>query len=156
MVTPQIVNYIRQNLAAGLVKEDIEKALLGAGWAAQDITDGFNTIEHPKISMSSQSTSTPAQDDSATETARIQNELELEARRQKWRATTANTPVVGGIIGWLIAKKIVEGELQANLSLLGVAIIATVLAVGIYIWSSNSSPTKPPAPSIDGTFTHQL
>jgi len=47
MVTQQLLDYIRQNLAAGLVRADIEKALLVAGWAAQDIADGFTAIEHP-------------------------------------------------------------------------------------------------------------
>jgi len=81
--------------------------------------------------------------------------LELEAKRQKWRGATVETPVVGGIIGWMIAKKIVGKESEANIALLGVAIIAIVLAVGIFVWSSNSAQTKPPVPSINGTFTHQ-
>ena len=48
MATQQLLDYIRQNLAAGLVRADIEKALLAAGWVAQDITDGFTLIEHPE------------------------------------------------------------------------------------------------------------
>ena len=47
MVTQQLLDYIRQNLAAGLVRADIEKALLAAGWTAQDISGGFTMIEHP-------------------------------------------------------------------------------------------------------------
>jgi hypothetical protein len=147
MITPQVLEYILQNIAAGLARADIEKSLLAAGWAAQDISDGFNTIERPKVSMPSQAASAPAQDDNAAETSRIQHELEQEAKRQKnaswYKGATISTPVVGSIIGWLIRKKIVEEESQANVALLGVAIIAIVLAIGIYIWSNNSTPSTP-------------
>ena len=148
MVTQQLLDYIRQNLANGLARADIEKALLAAGWIAQDVTDGFTAIEPPGVVVPPPVISAPAPqvsspvltaDDNAAETARIQHELELEAKRQKWRGATVETPVIGGIIGWLIAKKIVEKESQANIALIGVAIIAAVLAVGIFVWGNSGS-----------------
>lgn len=151
MITQQLLDYIRQNLVAGTARTDIEKALLVAGWVAQDVNDGFAMIDHPER-MAPPSPVVPTSipqvikpvstDDNAAETARIRQELELEAKRQKWRSVTTDTPVVGGIIGWLVAKKIVEEESQANIALLGVAIIAGVLAIGIYMWW-NSSTNRP-------------
>src|ERR1035437_3594857 len=151
MGTQPLLDYIRQNLAAGLARADIEKALFAAGWAAQDITDGFNAIENPGVAMPPSAIRAPAPhvsgpvvsaNDNAAEVARILHEVELEAKRQKWRGSTTSTPVVGGIIGWLIAKKIVEEESQANIALLCVAVIAILHVVGIYLWSS-SPPNRP-------------
>jgi hypothetical protein len=151
MVTPQLLDYIRQNLATGLARADIEKALVAAGWAVQDITDGFTAIEHPGSAVPPPVVPAPAPrvsppNDNAAETIRIQKELELEAKLQKWRGATASTPVIGGIIGWLIRKKIVEKEAQANIALIGVAIIAIVLAVGIFVWGDSGSNKPPPTP----------
>ncbi|MEI7720199.1 MAG: hypothetical protein WCI89_03260 [bacterium] len=46
MVTPQLVQYIQQQLAAGVSTEKIQAALAGQGWVAQDIADGFSAA-HP-------------------------------------------------------------------------------------------------------------
>ena len=149
MITQQLLDYIRQNLATGVARADIEKALLAAGWSVQDISGGFTMIEHPEavmppppvvpVSAPQVSMQVASVNDDAAETDRIRHEVELEVKRQKWRGATTNTPVVGGIIGWLIAKKIVEEESQANIALIGVAVISIVLAAGIFIWSSGSS-----------------
>ena len=157
MVTQQLLDYIRQNLAAALVRADIEKALLASGWAVQDITDGFTAIEHPGSMVPPPKVSAPAPrvspaNDNAAEEARLLHELALEAKRQKWRGATTSTAVVGGIIGWLIRKKIVEKEAQAYIALIGVAIIVIVLAVGIFVWSnsglSNPAPISHKIPAM--------
>ncbi len=148
MVTKQLLDYIHQNLAAGLTRADIEKELLTAGWQAQDVSEGFTAIvvPPPVASAPIQQAQVSPTDDNAAEVARIQHELETETRQQKYRSlyhgATAKTPVVGGIIGWLVKKKIVEGESQANIALLGVAIIAVVLAVGIFIWGNSSGSSS--------------
>lgn len=83
-------------------------------------------------------------DTNAAETARIHQELEIEARRHKWAVAPPASPQQKGIIGWLISKKVVEEESQANVALLGVAIIAIVMGVAIYMWGTNTPPTPGP------------
>lgn len=146
MVTDQLLTYIRQNLANGLARPDIEKALRAAGWQPDDITGGFNTIEHPVVPppAPSSSVASPAESNAA-EVARIQRELEAQAKRRGLsNAPTVGTPTTGGITGWLIRKKVVEEESQANVALLGVAVIAIVLTVAVFIWGNSSTPTPGP------------
>jgi hypothetical protein len=130
MVNDQLLTYIRQSLASGLKKPDIEKALLSAGWIAMDIRAGFESLDKP--------VAPPIVDDNDAETARILHEVEVEMKRHKWRGADASTPIVGGMIGWLIAKKLAHDEVQANLMLLGVSIIIIVLTVWLN-WPSPKS-----------------
>ncbi|MHB8660868.1 MAG: DKNYY domain-containing protein [Minisyncoccota bacterium] len=44
MVSPQLLDYIRQQLAAGVSKEEIVQSLITTGWQGQDINDAFSTI----------------------------------------------------------------------------------------------------------------
>ncbi len=44
MVTPQLLDYIRQQLAAGIKKEAIWLALISQGWSEQDVTEAFTTL----------------------------------------------------------------------------------------------------------------
>ncbi|MHB8660964.1 MAG: WD40/YVTN/BNR-like repeat-containing protein [Minisyncoccota bacterium] len=44
MVTPQLLDYIRQQLVAGVSKEEIIQSLITTGWQGQDINDAFSTI----------------------------------------------------------------------------------------------------------------
>ena len=41
MINQQVLDYIRQQLAAGVVKENIKTALKSQGWSEQDVTEGF-------------------------------------------------------------------------------------------------------------------
>lgn len=45
MINQQLLDYIRQQLAGGVSKEDTVKALLSNGWAVQDINSSFAIIE---------------------------------------------------------------------------------------------------------------
>ncbi|MFZ2500908.1 MAG: hypothetical protein WAW90_02890, partial [Minisyncoccia bacterium] len=45
MVSPQLLDYIRQSLATGASKEDISKALITTGWQVSDINEAFASIE---------------------------------------------------------------------------------------------------------------
>jgi hypothetical protein len=67
---------------------------------------------------------------------------ELQNRRIQSSRSNADAPV--GVIGWLVERKIVAGESQANIALLGVAIIAAVLAAIIFCWSNSglANPDK--------------
>ncbi len=44
MVNQQLLDYIRQQLAAGVSKEEIIQSLITTGWQGQDINDAFSTI----------------------------------------------------------------------------------------------------------------
>src|SRR3989344_1359471 len=45
MISPRFIDYIRHQLAAGVAKEDIKKALGITGLSEQDITEGFATVQ---------------------------------------------------------------------------------------------------------------
>lgn len=45
MANQQLVDYIKSQLAAGVTKPDLQKAIETAGWSAQDMTDAFNVVE---------------------------------------------------------------------------------------------------------------
>ena len=44
MINPQLLDYVRQQLAASLSKEEIAKALATQGWSQQDIDEVFNAV----------------------------------------------------------------------------------------------------------------
>lgn len=45
MINPQLFDYIRQQLAGGVSKEDTVEALLANNWSVQDINDAFAILE---------------------------------------------------------------------------------------------------------------
>ena len=45
MVNQQLLAYVKQQLAAGVAKADLQKTTAAAGWAAQDISDTFAAAE---------------------------------------------------------------------------------------------------------------
>lgn len=49
MVTPEILEYIKQQKAAGCAEEDIKKAMIGQGWDPKDINDAFGPTRSPFI-----------------------------------------------------------------------------------------------------------
>lgn len=153
MAKPQLLDYIRTNLAESFSRQEIEQALVAAGWATSDVAEAFIEIEHPEaVTISPQVPVDPALA-SAAEEARIQQELELEAKRRKSRGSTANTnpSTASGIIGWLIRKGIVRTESQANILLIAVSASAIFLAVWVQ-WPTGTH-TKAVVPI--GTTTPQ-
>lgn len=47
MANPQIVAYIKSQLAAGVVEPEIQKALVGAGWSSGDVSAAFIEAKAP-------------------------------------------------------------------------------------------------------------
>jgi hypothetical protein len=45
VVTPQLLDYIRQQFAAGVTKEGIQPALISQGWSEQDVKEAFMALE---------------------------------------------------------------------------------------------------------------
>ena len=56
MVTPELITYIRQQLASGASKEKIAKALAPQGWLPQDISQAFSSIATPSAISSTDQT----------------------------------------------------------------------------------------------------
>ncbi len=145
MLTEQLIDYIRQNLAAGFGKEDLQKTMLSAGWSAEDIAAGFAAVAN--LSAIPAASPAPAQavssaNSNAAEVARIQAEIARnQARAAKLGpAHTSADPSQKGIIGWLIKKKIVANGQQANLVLIGIFILVVMLIAWID-WPKGSAPT---------------
>lgn len=60
MVTPELITYIRQQRADGVLQEKIAQTLTQHGWSSKDIAEAFLSISAPKpISLSGQK-ATPA------------------------------------------------------------------------------------------------
>lgn len=45
MINPQLLDYIRQQLAGGVSKEDTVKSLIANGWQVPDINEAFSSLE---------------------------------------------------------------------------------------------------------------
>lgn len=45
MTTPQLLDYVRQQLAAGVSRDDLKKTLVTQGWSEQDINEALATVE---------------------------------------------------------------------------------------------------------------
>lgn len=145
MVTPDILEYIRTNLANGFAKEDLQKTLMASGWSEADIQSAFQTLE-----SGAQGVATPPE----SEEQRIANELAREQLRQKNRpASVPTTQTTGatGMIGFLITKGIVQNESQANVLLGAIAAIA----FGVAVWNVWPSAPKaqPPGPRVVPSVT---
>lgn len=53
MISQEIIDYIKNELARGVSEADLRKALSDAGWQATDIEEGFININTPSIQLSS-------------------------------------------------------------------------------------------------------
>lgn len=54
MVTPELLNFIKQKLAQGANAEEIRAELLGNGWQEADISEGFGAVQASGLSSPSQ------------------------------------------------------------------------------------------------------
>ena len=53
MINQQLLDYVRQQLAAGVSKEEISKSLIAAGWQASDVNEALNpTVTQPPTPLS--------------------------------------------------------------------------------------------------------
>jgi hypothetical protein len=59
MANQQLVDYIKSQLAAGVTKPDLQKAITTAGWSDQDSVEAFNVVEG-KVSATPAAPVTPA------------------------------------------------------------------------------------------------
>ena len=155
MAAPHLLEYIRQNLAADFSKQDIEEKLRASGWAPQDVSDAFMAVEHPEnvaqVSDQNMPPSAEAEED------RIKKELEVEAKKRKWRGEAPVITSGSGIAGWLIRKKIVRTEFQAN----AVLVVAVILVLSLTLWvnwpkGNNTSTAHAPlgSPRASNNSTH--
>jgi hypothetical protein len=49
MVNPELLNYVRGQLGAGISRDQIKKALATGGWSDQDASDAFNVIDGVRL-----------------------------------------------------------------------------------------------------------
>lgn len=50
MVSPKLIDYIQQQVAAGVSKEEISKSLIAAGWQVSDVNEALNSTTMPSPS----------------------------------------------------------------------------------------------------------
>ncbi len=66
MVDPQLMDYVRQQVAAGVPREEISKTLIATGWKEGDVQEAFanvSTYTQPQVSPNPSATLTPTQAD---------------------------------------------------------------------------------------------
>lgn len=49
MINQQLIDYIRQQITAGITREAIKTSLISQGWSEQDVNEGFIAIEKPTM-----------------------------------------------------------------------------------------------------------
>jgi|GEM_PF-3202310 len=115
MLNEQLLAYVRENTRAGFSRSEIEQALKNAGWDPADIAAAFS-VQQPTTPT------TPA-------TPSPVPPLSHPTPRSLYRpATSAGGQ--SGIVGWMIKKRLVQGETQANM----VLILLTVMCLGLAVW----------------------
>ncbi len=124
MVPEQLLVYIRQNIAAGFKKEEVAQALKNAGWAPQDIEQGFAALDNPALVEQKVQATTDA-----AEFARIQEELRhAQTRNSRFSETSPANAGNSTMAAWLIKRGIVKNEAQANMVLIGLSLIMLAFA----------------------------
>ena len=124
MVPEQLLVYIRQNIAAGFKKEEVAQALKNAGWAPQDIEQGFAALDNPALVEQKIQATTDA-----AEFARIQEELRrAQTRNSRFSETSPANAGNNIMAAWLIKKGIVKNEAQANMVLIGLSLVMLAFA----------------------------
>ena len=153
MVIQGILSYIEQNLVAGYSEAQVTDTLLAAGWKAEDVTDTFAAHSNPTTSITPPAPppntpptgatfTTSAVSDEVAEIARIQAEIARDTPRRNISAdATSNSG--GGMVGWFVARGVVQNESQATLLLIGVIILSLGASVW-FIWPSSSTPNTTP------------
>jgi len=173
-VNPQLVQYIKENTAAGFSRADMEKALLAAGWSAADVAAAFAPPATPTQPQPAAPAPGPAVQAAAPATAAAgttpQAAGDFLAQMQQRRAATQTIPATGastaqpstanyrpryqasspsttkasGIVGLVLRTGVVKTEAQANMVLIGIIVVAVSLTVWLN-WPS-SGPSVPPTP----------
>lgn len=121
MVNERLLGYVRDNLQAGFSRGDIEVALRAAGWEASDIAAAFADANAgaPRRGMA------PVNSTQSAINTELQR-LEMQRPRRGGQPAAA-----GGIIGWMIQKRLVSSKQQANI----VLIICTILITALALWN---------------------
>lgn len=122
MLSEELINYIKQNQAAGFSRLDIETTLKNAGWDAVDIAAAFASLGGV---TSPPRTSSPLGGRNPNDIQRSVDEEVARLRSQTLAARSANQQGIGesGIIGWMMKRKIVSSKSQANIVLIVVIIL---------------------------------
>ncbi|MEI7720098.1 MAG: hypothetical protein WCI89_02735 [bacterium] len=138
MATPELLQYIAQNKAAGSTQEQILAALRAAGWSEDVINDAlFGTT-----SLNNPNTDTKPGTSTTAELARIQQELEQNQKRfhPHYTQNTARSP---GIIGLLLQWYIVQSKNQANILLIAISLMSLGLSILLLLPKHPSVQTIP-------------
>ncbi len=131
MITDQLLTYIKEQIAQGRSRAEIEAALSASGWDVTDIAAGFEAVypgapTTPKISTPSNN----AQSEVDAEVARIQAELATSKKRSPYSPAGEVQTGETGIVGWMIRKNLVASKNQAN----AVLLMLIVVFFGLTLW----------------------
>ena len=145
MANQQLVDYIKSQLAAGVTKPDLQKAITTAGWSEQDSTDAFNVVEGkvpatpapavPKPAAPVQPASQPQQPtQQSVKPAQVQQPMQPTTPTQQpiinpAGPTSAVTPNLGGPMRASTMQMNVERGGPRNHTLLWATLAVAVLLV---------------------------
>ena len=123
MLNEQLLGYVRDNLRAGFRRPDIEASLHAAGWDALDVAAAFTAIGGGSPTAPAGAPHNATQRAVDSEVARLQTQFRATHGKQQAGG--------GGIIGWMIQKKLVSSQRQANMILIGFTVAFAALAIWI-------------------------
>lgn len=137
MVNPQLLDYIRQQLAAGVSKEEIIRALTAIGWHESDINDGFSTIGPQTVSPQIQKApTTPAQSTVSTNSSLHE--------KKRWLVILTTVAVL----------LFVSGGVVFAAPFLREAVIAQIKTVKTYLGFGTANITSPEVRSSTSVVTN--
>lgn len=145
MVEQGLIDFIKSQSALGTKKEEIKKALIGAGWAATDIENAFGSIAEPSATaVTEQKTIPPGSDSSnnillkfgviSTAIENPQGSLAVASAEQK-KADTIIDAETAKKAGFNFRKFVTPTIVLSILLVLS-------LAANIYLYIQNSSSQK--------------
>lgn len=128
MLNEQLLAYVRENLAAGFKRHDIEAALKSSGWDMLDIAAAFSAITGaPPPPVASAAPAVSSLSDQQSINAEVSRLRALNKQPgQKKVPDAAET----GIIGFMLRNNLASSKQMANILL----VTCTILCAGLALW----------------------
>jgi hypothetical protein len=142
MINEELLVYIRQNLAAGVSKADLEQNLRHADWSEKDIASGFEMVENPQIPPPPHKrTGNDAMSKIKQEIEQaVKMQIDVVSRKMQSPHDSAEPSSSKGIAAWMVNKKLAPRQSEANIALIGVMILCVVVSSLVYYRATAPAP----------------
>ncbi len=165
MIQDQLVDYIASQVKLGVSRDSIKTALVGVGWAAQDVEDTFKKVEQPAAGIQQPAAAAPQQPGASGQPAASVGQPAATASRQPAAAqvirvsdlvSASLTPTVLSSPSRSNAQKVSPGMMQGKMgaapamgeaskkrmgksAYIMIGLILVLAGVSAYLYFENSS-----------------